>query len=420
VDPGDESEAVAYYKDVDDELGAPFGKFNQIPAFFGYPGLTGKDLEDLEPGTLMDSDELLRAVKNPEFQEAVKAVPLLEGDILASRFFAPKITDVATRQDQIHFGWRKVVRLRARSMSQAQQKGLSTAWLLFNVFSNEAKPFETKSKNNQAMLIRAKGSSLSKPVYWLVFGSVANADGDGDRINFLTASFDNRDPEIVPEGKYYVPRACADCHGGLREPDYAKAKLNYLDTDHWFDRTRDDFQTIQPGLGVVFDGGTDTQTEQFKRAFAIIYQLNQEIRDQNADLGDLSAFQLRAVEKWLDLHKSNSDFVDIFDRNLAPAEGRQWSKQNSVDSQLLPLLNRYCFRCHSSLRYHIFDKNMVFARKGLMVRRLELPAENKFAMPQDRDLVSLGQNDPMLLRDRNCMIQLLPLVGQEAADPCPQ
>jgi hypothetical protein len=63
---------------------------------------------------------------------------------------------------------------------------------------------------------------------------------------------------------------------------------------------------------------------------------------------------------------------------------------------------------------------MVFARKGLMVRRLELPAENKFAMPQDRDLVSLGQNDPMLLRDRNCMIQLLPLVGQEAADPCPQ
>jgi hypothetical protein len=305
-------------------------------------------------------------------------------------------------------------------MSQAQQKGLSTAWLLFNVFSNEAKPFETKSKNNQAMLIRAKGSSLSKPVYWLVFGSVANADGDGDRINFLTASFDNRDPEIVPEGKYYVPRACADCHGGLREPDYAKAKLNYLDTDHWFDRTRDDFQTIQPGLGVVFDGGTDTQTEQFKRAFAIIYQLNQEIRDQNADLGDLSAFQLRAVEKWLDLHKSNSDFVDIFDRNLAPAEGRQWSKQNSVDSQLLPLLNRYCFRCHSSLRYHIFDKNMVFARKGLMVRRLELPAENKFAMPQDRDLVSLGQNDPMLLRDRNCMIQLLPLVGQEAADPCPQ
>jgi len=132
--------------------------------------------------------------------------------------------------------------------------------------------------------------------------------------------------------------------------------------------------------------------------------------------GPKKAFQLRAVEKWLDLHKTNVGFVDMFDRNLAPdsgAAGLQWSKSNPIDAQLLPLLNQYCFRCHSSLRYHVFDKDGVVARKQTMVNRLNLAADNKFAMPQDRDLKALNPHD------HSCLLQLLPHVGENAQIICP-
>jgi hypothetical protein len=424
VDPGTATEAEEYYGELEAELGATFRKFNDILLYYGYAGLTGRHLEDLEPETLMDPSALLKAVPTPAFQEAVKAVPLLTGDILAARFFAPKITDVALSPSSVVLGWRKVLRLRARDGSKAKERGLSAAWLLFNVFSNEVRPFETKSKNNQAMFVRAASSSLTRPVYWLVFGTVANPDGNGDRIDFLTASFDARSDKIVEGGKYYVPRACADCHGGLigNKPNYPKAKLNYLDTDHWFDRTKDDFQAINPALGVVFDGGTATSTAQFKRAFGVIYKMNEEIREQNSILGDPNAFQLRAVNKWLELHKDNIGFVDMFDRSLTPvvAGGQQWIKTNPIDAQLLPLLNTYCYRCHSSLRYHVFDKELVKTRRTAMVNRLTLATTEKAAMPQDRDLVSLGEQNPQIKRDRDCLLQLLPHVGEEKADACPK
>src|SRR5688572_141552 len=215
VDPGDPNEAALYYAQLESDLGAPFRTFNRVLHHFGYNGLRGDDLEDLDPAVLMDPVALVAAVQRDEFQRAVKEVPLVPDDILSARFFAPKITDVAVKPQDIKLGWRKVVRLRARAKSDAQAKGLASAWLLFNVFSNDVQPFNTKSANNQVMLIRADGVTSLKPAYWLVFGGVDNPAGDGRRLDFLNAGFDNRHPDVAHGNTYYVPRACADCHGGL-------------------------------------------------------------------------------------------------------------------------------------------------------------------------------------------------------------
>jgi hypothetical protein len=120
------------------------------------------------------------------------------------------------------------------------------------------------------------------------------------------------------------------------------------------------------------------------------------------------------VNKWLALHETNSSFVDMFDRNIAPIGQAQWNKANPIDRQLLPLLNRFCFRCHSSIKYHVFDKERVLDLWELMVDRLELDTSDEYAMPQDRDLRSDSTK-----KSRDCLLQLLPHVGKETALLCP-
>jgi hypothetical protein len=415
VEPGDPAQVDDYYEDVEKEVSRPLRSFNAIPEFFGYPGLTSKDLEDLEPATLMDPKSLAAAVPNATFQAAIKAVPLVQDDVLAARFFAPKITDVAVKPTDITHGWRKVVRLKARDKSGAKDNGLNEAWLLFNVFSNDPEPFKTRSLNNQVMLIRPLPTSTLKPVYWLVFGSTAT--GDGERIKSLNASFDNR---AGGNKDYYLPTACAHCHGGLTkgQPDYAKAKLNYFDTDHWNDRTKDDFPNLPGKRGVLFDAGPPGDTEEsqadFRAAFGVFAKLNTEVKAQNKIVDPTEqTFQSRAVNKWLDLHKTNTAFIDMFERNIAANSATQWTKANAIDAQVLPLLNRYCFRCHSSIAYHVFDKEAVLDRKESMVDRLNLSIENTFAMPQDRDLRQFGA------KERECLLQLLPHLGENTSLLCP-
>ena len=50
------------------------------------------------------------------------------------------------------------------------------------------------------------------------------------------------------------------------------------------------------------------------------------------------------------------------------------------DRELFPLLNRYCFRCHSSFAYHVFDRQAVKqAGAGYMKALIQ-----GGSMPQDR------------------------------------
>ena len=387
VDPGGPDSAMAYYYRALTELGLnpknlPAGELvstmdlSQVLVHLGYPELDPKYVEDTASTELMN--------RYPP------------GDILSSAFFAPKITDVSVTR--INPGWRKLVRFKAKG--KALEKGIGAGFLLFNKFQPEydKDPFGEKSdesENTQLILIRTEDSNpkLTDPLYFLVFGRRL---AGSKLITFLTASFDARAPDIVTNNRYYVPNACAACHGGLKgeilEPDYEHLKLNYLDTDHWFDRRQDDFKFLNKEMcgkdyrcPVLYDGGND-KTE-FERAFDVIRKLNHEIQKQNEKVSQPQAFQLRAVNKWLELHESDSRHKDVFARALPPAgSGDAWKANNSTDKKLLPLLNQYCYRCHSSLKFSVFDKPEVIRRKGRITTYMNLAIDDSRKMPQDRNL----------------------------------
>jgi hypothetical protein len=348
--------------------------------------------------------------KNVENLSSAELMAKYPDEIFASAFFAPKITDVSVSDGgAINLGWRKLVYLKARPGSAAESKGISSGFLLFNKFQGPGKwdldPIiarddkSNESQTTQLMLVRAKGSALKNSIYFMVYGPLSSG---GQLQAFLTASFDARDPSIGPKGKYFVPNACAQCHGAETTPnkyDLNKVKLNFLDTDHWFDRVQagDDFAFIQQHpYGVLYDGDKvfdikpeDTVSTKTQAAFNVLRQINERISQQNelVDEAVAPSFQTRAVRKWTALHASSSttDFVhkDVFQRSLDGSSA--WSNATSPDRELLPLVNRYCYRCHSSVRFSIYDRDTVLRRKAAIKFRLTT-TNTSFAMPQDRVL----------------------------------
>lgn len=421
IEPGKEDEAFAYYKTTFDELGLnPQGlsgqplvdsqNLSQALEFLGYKDLTPRGAEELSSVELMQ--------RFPD-------------NLLSSAFFAPKITDVSI--SPINVGWRKVLRFKAQG--DAAKKGIATAFLLFNKFQGagqfDVDPFKppvntsTESKNTQLILVRADGSALKQPLYFLVYGSLL--EDNSKLITFLTASFDARAPNIVQNNKYYVPTACAECHGGLRfnggdlEPDYERLKLNYLDTDHWFDRLDDDFAFLKGySNGVLHDGGADEAKPEFAAAFDIVRRLNREIQTQNkstevptpSPTPEDASIQLRAVTKWLDLHNTNSHHQNVFDRALPSITGDPWKANQLPDQELLPLMNQYCFRCHSSVRFSVFDRPNVVIRKKKILKFMDLPVCDPLSMPQDRNLNCSAKT----LADKQKILQLVCALD---AKPCP-
>lgn len=404
VDPGDKDAAIAYYGETLTELGlnpdnlSPNQLVNKmrlwkVMDYLGYPGLDLKDVEDLPSPELM------------------KRFP---GDVLSSAFFAPKITDVSVTP--INPGWRKLVRFRAKG--EAATKGISEGYLLFNRFQTDLDkdPLgdgSDESGNTQLILVRTNGSTLLKyPLYFLVF---FKHTGGGRLITFLQATFDARAPNIVEKNRYYVPNACAACHGGLTgevpKPDYEKLKLNYLDTDHWFDRLEDDFAILKDHTcgtkkpcPVLYDGRNGGS--EFEQAFDVVRQLNREIEAQNKIVPPPlpQSFQLRAVMKWRELHETDSGHKDVFARALPPANSADpWKADNPIDKELLPLLNRYCYRCHSSLKYSIFDRPAVVRRRDTILKYMNLAIDDPKKMPQDRNLDSSPDKQTILK-----LVQALP------------
>src|SRR6185503_11091373 len=127
VDPGDTFKAFAYYEKTFKELGLNSENLSgeQIVAsekfslslmleFLGYKDLKPADLEDTPSVELMS--------RFPD-------------NILASAFFAPKITDVSVPPgEEINVGWRKVIRLKAVPGLNADKSGIASAFFLFNKF----------------------------------------------------------------------------------------------------------------------------------------------------------------------------------------------------------------------------------------------------------------------------------------------
>lgn len=423
VDPGDPTGAgaVKYYAESLEELGLK--NWDSLP---GDPGEALVKLESLQNMAshldFLGYKDLVPTEfeKNLENLSSAELMAKYPGDILASAFFAPKITDVSADRSKINVGWRKVVYLKARG-DRAKAKGIAAGLFLFNKFQgagnwseDPVKPRKDKSnesKTTQLILIRDDGSSLKYPAYFLVYGPLS---AGGKLQAFLTASFDARDPAITPQGKYFVPNACAQCHGaetGPKKYDLNLVKLNFLDTDHWFDRVQvdDDFDFLQQyDYGVLYDGGKvfdvkdgETLSQQFKDAFNVLREINKKIREQNekVDASAAPSFQLRSARKWLDdLHTKDgqTDFghKDVFQRALNG--GVLWSESTDPDKDLLPLLNRYCYRCHSSVRFSIFDRSEVVDKKARIRFRLTTSVPVLW-MPQDRELNADTKNKLLTL-----------------------
>jgi hypothetical protein len=359
-------------------------KIEMALRFLGYEDLTPEKFEDnLEN---VSSSELMRRYPN---------------DLLASAFFAPKITDVSQSVAGINVGWRKIVYLKARPESKASLKGIEYAFLLFNKFQgpqHNQDPFEPRSdKSNesqttQMMFLRAQGAKLQHRAYFLVYGPLSKG---GKLKAALDASFDARAPGFEAIQPYYVPHSCGQCHGALRSGTHYernRVQLNFLDTDHWFDRVQpgDDFAFLaQTDFGVLYDAGKERQTEKFKEAFDVIRRMNVEIRKQNESLGDENSLQLRASRKWLELHEKESDHKPVFQRVLGSSA---WRADTTPDAQLLPLLNRFCYRCHSSVKFSLFDRSRVVELKNAArsyVSEAYMPQDRRLTEKQKQELLSL-------------------------------
>jgi hypothetical protein len=408
IPTGGEAEARKYYQDLAAKIGfqvqdppsgqaGPTTTLADVVAYLGYaakppvPPLTAKeDLQDASPAALMDPEAL---------SKRLGGLPLSAGDVLVARFFAPKISDVS-HSPVIQAGWRKLVRFRAQPSSVAAAHEIDYGIILFNFFApiNQADPFTgNDSVNTQTILV---GRDSQKSLYWVDFGKTS----DGAKLSHeLDAFFDAGHVPTSNGGKaaYFVPCSCISCHGGLRldftttppAPDnhFTTPLLDYLDTDHWQDRTAkgDDFEGLK--ASILFDPGT----------FGVILLLNQEIQRQNVAAQPDSVLR-RAAEHWLTSHlQQGAQQEALFDRALqgSAPNSHRWNQSDPIDAELLPKLNRFCFRCHGSVKFDVMDKEMMLSLTSKLNAALfpkDQIADPRSAMPPDRDL---SPDDLTKLRD---------------------
>ncbi|HEV2349312.1 MAG TPA: hypothetical protein VG028_05630 [Terriglobia bacterium] len=380
ITPGSEAKALDYYvhisKDLNFDAKPHVTTLDNLLDFAGYP-ITGAKLEALDPATLMNPALASSPNDGLGLQLlGLSGATLRDGDILAARFFAPKIVNINVAVPVP--GWRKLVRLRTRPDSRAAQVGVESVIILFNfLVPADQQPFSGHSFNTQVMLL---APFLSDRLYWMDF------DTEGKLTLALNASFDAADLASAGNHDYFVPDGCNACHGS--PANFAPPMVNYLDTDHWFDRLDDDFKTLKAvGTPVLFDAQTnDPSQPSFKRAFDVIRRFNEEALQQNALVRPRS-FEAEAARTWLKLHADTDEHMPPISRGISLNGGPKWQ---ASEADGLGRLNRYCFRCHGSVHFSIFDRPTVLSNAGGLQQRIK-PNKHQiarlgFKMPPDRDL----------------------------------
>jgi hypothetical protein len=407
VPHGTEDGARIYYQALAGTLGFSTADaifqttLNDVATYLGYAGVTGADLQDLPAAVLMTPDLLLApctaeggsclsSLRNREAVVAsLGAVPIRPDDILVSSFFAPKIMNVRDPETTRQVGWRKLVRLRARAGSGALIHHIASGIVLFNFFTSPGSPpFApgAESVNTQVMLV-TEGSSVPPPntngrstIYWLDYDVLSK----GGRLSFaLNATFDANELPADSTGlqKYYVPDGCNACHGD----NTRRALVNYLDTDHWFDRLESEFPTLRAsGQALLFDGRTnDVSAASYKLAFDVIRRFNIEADEQvrKAQPRHAEAF---AAAKWLELHQASNEHFLPVQRAIGVAP--RWAAGNTDDVAALNALNQYCFRCHGTVKFSVFDRQSLVRQTPKLRDALRVDAPAGIRMPPDRDL----------------------------------
>jgi hypothetical protein len=395
VEPGDAATADKYYARITQKISFDIqtSHLDTLLEYLGYRGLRAVDLETLDPAVLMPQDQqafaaLSNAVESPndfKVNTALTIDAFKSDTLLVARFFAPKIVDFNADPDKTaghdphKSGWRKIARLKALPKSQAATRGgIETAYVLFNFFQADPKafPFSSKSAdgkilinqsvNNQVIMVpQSFRKGLEDSVYYLDYQPFSI-----DRYKVgkaLNAAFDTLDPNNSKRD-YFVPTACSQCHGHdaergapNKQRTFPFGKVNYLDTDQWYDMMDFDFPATKSSQDVLFDGGRDHASAKYKAAVKVVWKLNNEIVRQNAKAtrpDGSDAFKIDAGKKWLSLHANGEGPADILQRSIGNSH---WA---NADRPLLQMLSRYCFRCHSSMYYDVFDRSAVVREKG--------------------------------------------------------
>lgn len=427
---GSEDDAKKYYTRI-----GPIVNFSSLASsdldsfitYLGFDGLRAVDVEVLASPTLMpssqpDFDQLAASVTDPElFKKKRSLADFKDGRVLVSRFFAPKIVDYnqtpnpnVPPQNPHTAGWRKLVRIVPVPGSDADKGGIREAYILFNFFQPDVnrKPFpekaselnkDTESVNNQIILVpESRKAVTDDSAFWIVY----TPNSEGYKLGyFLNAAFDVLDPAKSKQ-PYFVPMACAQCHGhdleiNTKTPPnpgpFPFAKTNYLDTDQWYDMVEFDFpgtKNPESADDVIYDGGRDHSKPTYMAAVQVISLINEAIRIQNEESlrkNKSDLFKILAVEKWLSLHKVNTDPSPLFDRAINSGKGmgqKSWDEANSLDAALLPKLDHFCFRCHGVVRYDVFDRPKVKGLAGTMSSFI-----GDGTMPQGRTLTATEKEE---------------------------
>jgi hypothetical protein len=408
VPTGDEQSATRYYRSLATTLG--FATPNEIfsttlddvASYLGYRGIEGADLQNLPPEVLMNPEQLVAAcppsastscpntLRNRDaLLSTLGGTTIKSDDILALRFFAPKIMNILQPEATRQLGWRKLIRLRARPDSAAAAHHISSGIILFNIFTAPtASPFSPtdQSVNTQVMLV-TELSQIPRPntdgpsaLYWMDYDTLAN----GGRLSLaLHASFDANDLPASTGGvrAYYIPDGCVACHGNSQ----TRSMVNYLDTDHWYDRLDNDFPALRAsGLPLVFDAQTnDAAAPSYQRAFDVIRRFNREA-DAEVHAAQPTHDEALASQKWLQLHATNDEHFPPIARAIGSTP--QWSAQNPNDVEVLARLNQYCFRCHGTVKFSAFDRQAVRTLRPDIKERIRADAAIGERMPPDRVL----------------------------------
>jgi hypothetical protein len=146
----------------------------------------------------------------------------------------------------------------------------------------------------------------------------------------------------------------------------------------------------------LFDAGKDPTSPQYAQAFETVRQLNAEILAQNRLVDSLvpsgrdesAEFQTRAADNWARLHQGDAGHIPPERRGIPSRDGETvWNPTDDSETKLVRMLNQYCYRCHSSVLYHVFDKKAVLSWVDTMCQVInETEYTSNWSMPQDRFL----------------------------------
>lgn len=94
----------------------------------------------------------------------------------------------------------------------------------------------------------------------------------------------------------------------------------------------------------------------------------------------------------MDLHASSAAYVDSLAMRALPSTTSPpviWNAADADEMSALKRFNHYCFRCHGSVEFDVFDKSMVLSLRSLLLARLQprgTLTDPRATMPPDRDM----------------------------------